>query len=112
MGDRLASALADRHAVAGLGVTADRSVDGAAWPVGRAPDEGQIAAFERSAAAAMAGELRRQRAVRTIVLRHHHYAGRVLVEPVHDAGASLAADARETLAAVGDERIDQRSGPV
>ena len=72
MGDRLASALADRHAVAGVGVTADRPVDGAAWPVGRAPDEGQIAAFERSAAAAMAGELRRQRAVRTIVLRHHH----------------------------------------
>ena len=66
MSDRLASALADRHAVAGLRVPADRPVDGAAWPVGRAPDEGQIAAFERSAAAAVAGELRRQRAVRAI----------------------------------------------
>ena len=39
MGDRLAAALAHRHAVAGVDVAVDRRVDGAAGAAGRAPDE-------------------------------------------------------------------------
>ncbi len=50
--------------------------------------------------------------MRAVVLGHHHQAGGVLVEPVHDAGAPLAADAGETVAAMRDQRIDQRAGPM
>jgi hypothetical protein len=112
MGDGLAPALAHRHALAGLGVTVDRLVDGAVGAVGRPPDEGEIAPLERLASLAMVGELRRQRLVGAVVLRHHHHAGGVLVEPVHDAGAALAADARKAIAAMGDQRIDQGAGPI
>ena len=45
-----------------------------------------------------------------VVLGDHHQPGGVLVEPVHDAGPPHAADAREAVAAMGDQRIDQ--GPV
>ena len=80
--------------------------------VRRAPGEGEIAALERLAATPMVGELRGQRAVGAIVLRHHHETGRVLVEPVHDPGPPLAADPRKAVAAMRNQRIDQRSGPV
>ena len=50
--------------------------------------------------------------MRAVVLRHDHEAGRVLVEPVHDAGPPLAADAGKAVAAMGDQRVDQRAGPV
>ena len=43
--------------------------------------------------AALLGELRRQRFVHAVILGHNHQPGRVLVEPVDDAGTSLAADA-------------------
>ena len=56
--------------------------------------------------------MRRQRLVGAVVLRHHHDAGGVLVEPVDDAGTALAADAGEAIAAMGDQRIDQGAGPV
>src|ERR1700733_12780705 len=101
MGNRLARAFAHRHAVAGARVTADRPVDAAARALRRAPDEGEIAALERSTVAAVAGELRRERPVRAIVLRYHHEAGRIFVEPVHDAGPALAADAGQAVAAMG-----------
>src|SRR5208282_6651190 len=58
MGDRLAPALAHRHAVAGPRIAVDRSVDGAVRVLGRAPDESEIAALERFAAASVVGELR------------------------------------------------------
>ncbi len=45
-------------------------------------------------------------------LGHHDEAAGVLVEAMHDAGALDAADAGEAFAAMGDERIDQRAGPV
>src|SRR6202044_1647416 len=104
MGDRLAAALAHRHAVAGFGVTVERLVDRAVGAVGRAPDQGEVAALERLVTPAVIGELRRQRLMRAVVLRHHHDAGGVLVEPVHDAGAALAADAGKTVAAMGDRK--------
>src|SRR6476469_6965926 len=43
VGHRLAAALAYRHLVTGVGVAIDRLVDGAAWPVGCAPGESQVA---------------------------------------------------------------------
>ena len=76
-------------------------------PVGRAPDEGEIAALQL--AFGLVGELRRERAVGLVGLGHHHQAGGVLVEPVHDAGPLDAADAAEAVAAMGDQRIDQRA---
>src|ERR1700674_4020541 len=108
----LAPALAHCHAVARLRVAVDRPVDGAARPIRRSPDEGEIGALERLAAAAMVGELCRERAVRAVALRYDHEAGRILVEPMHDAGTPLAADAGQALAAMGDERIDERPGPI
>ena len=57
----------------------------------------------------MIGELRRQRPVRAIILGDHQEAARVLVEPVHDARPPDAADARQAVAAMGDERVDERA---
>ena len=92
MGDGLAAALPDRHLVPGMGVAVDRLLDGAARPVGRAPDEGEVAAPERSGAAVV-GELCGELGVGPVGLRHHHQPGGVLVEAVHDAGPPHAADA-------------------
>ncbi len=60
----------------------------------------------------MVGELGGERAVGAVGLGHHHQPGGVLVEPVHDAGPLDAADAGEAVAAMGDQRIDQRAGGV
>src|SRR5262252_4521388 len=111
MGDRRPAAGAHRHLVADAGMTADRLVDGAARPLRRAPHERQVAAPQRPAAAVI-GELAAERAMGAVGLGHHHEAAGVLVEAMHDARALDAADAGEAFAAVGDERIDQRAGPV
>src|SRR5580700_9618645 len=67
MGDRLAAALADRHALARLRMAVDRPVDGAMRTIRRAPNEGQIGALERLAAFAVVGELLRQAAMGAVV---------------------------------------------
>ena len=74
---------------------------------GRAPDEGEIAALD--AAFGLVGELGAERAVGGVGLGHHHQAGGVLVEPVHDARPLDAADAGQAVAAMGDQRVDQRA---
>ena len=56
-------------------------------------------------------KLARQLLVRRVVLRDHHDARRALVEPVHDAGPHLAADAAEVLD-VMEQRVDQRAGRI
>ena len=68
----------------------------------------EIGALER-AGAAVVGELRRQAAMRAVVLGHDQQPARVLVEPVHDARPPHAADAGQAVAAMGDERVDQRA---
>src|SRR6516162_8101564 len=93
MGDRLPAALADGHAVAGDFVPVDRPVDRAARPLRRTPDESQVAALEWPAIAAMARKLIRQAFMGAVIFGNDHQAGGVLVEPVNDARASLAADA-------------------
>src|SRR5258708_4855337 len=55
MGHGLAAAIAYRHLVAGARVTVERLVDGAARPVGRAPDEPQETAGQGTGAAAIGG---------------------------------------------------------
>ncbi len=45
-------------------------------------------------------------------LGHDHQPGGVLVEPVHDAGPLDAADARQRVAAMGDQRVHQRAGRI
>src|SRR5215831_16801650 len=67
VGDRRASALAHCAAVAGAGVAIERSIDGAARPIRHAPDEGEVAARERTGSA-MVGELAGEGMVRAVVL--------------------------------------------
>src|SRR5262245_50230566 len=98
MRDRRAAARAHRHLLARVRVAADRLVDGAARALRYAPDKGEIAAGQRLAAPVV-GKLPAQRAVRAVGLGHHQEAARILVEPVHDAGALDAADAGEAFPA-------------
>ena len=60
----------------------------------------------------MIGELLGEALVRAVGLGDDQQAGRVLVEPVDDARPLHAADARQAVAAMGDQRIDQRAGLV
>src|SRR6516165_4307382 len=94
MGDRRAPACAHRHLVAHARMAADWLVDGAARPLRHAPDECQVAAAQRPAAAVV-GELAAERAMGAVGLGHHDEAAGVLVEAMHDAGALGAADAGE-----------------
>src|SRR5437763_15256154 len=112
MGDGLAAAFTHRHAVARTRVAIDRTINRAMRAVGRPSNKREIPALERRGAAAVIGELCSERRMRAIVLRYHHEAGRILIEPVDDSGPALAADAGEAVTAMGNQGIDQRSGPV
>ena len=76
---------------------------------GTAPHDRQIGALQRSGPAVI-GELVRQALMRAVVLGHDEQAGGVLVEPMHDARPLHAADARQAVAAMGDERVHERAG--
>ena len=56
---------------------------------------------------AVDADLLRQIDVRGIVLGHHHKPRGILIQPVDDAGAHLAPDARKIIAGE-QQRIDQR----
>ncbi len=60
----------------------------------------------------MIGKGLRQRLVRAVRLGDDHDAAGVLVEAVDDARPLDAADARQAVAAMVDQRVDQRAGPV
>ena len=60
----------------------------------------------------MVGEGLRQRLVRAVGLGDDHDAAGVLVEAVDDARPLDAADAGKAGAAMVDQRVDQRAGPV
>ncbi len=111
VGDRVAAAFAHRHLVPGMRMAVDRRVDGAAGAVRHPPDKGEIAT-SHLAGPAVVGELRRQRLMRRVVLGDDEQARGVLVQPVHDARPLHPANAGQTLAAMGDQRIDERPGLV
>ena len=90
---------------------AERRVDGADQLARAAPDDRLVGAFQRRGAAVV-GELLGQMAMGDIVLSDDHDAGGVLVQPVDDAGSAYAADAGEAVAAMMDQRVDQRARPV
>ena len=107
MRHRRAAVAAHRALFAGVSVPVEGRIDGAFRTVGRAPDQSQITALD--SAFGLVGELGRERAMGHVGLGHHHQAAGVLVEPVHDAGPFDAADAGQAVAAMGDQRIDQRA---
>ena len=72
--------------------------------IGQAPDQREIGAVQVAR-----GEGGGQRRVRELGLGDHHDAGGVLVQPMHDAGPALAADAGELLAAMRQQGVDQRA---
>ena len=55
-----------------------------------------------------AGEELRQSRVRAVVLGHHDQPAGLFIEPMHDAGAQVAAGRRKRLEAI-EQRVDQRS---
>ena len=57
-------------------------------------------------------EQSREAAMRQVRFRRDHQAGRVLVDPVDDAGAALSADAREGAGAVMQQRVHQGAAGV
>ena len=59
---------------------------------------GQIGAFHR-----VVGKLSRQPFMRRVALGDHQQAGRVLVDPVDDAGPRDPADAGKLAAALGND---------
>src|SRR5690606_15042537 len=114
MGDRLAgvvAALALHRTLDAVSGAAERSVDGAAQLLRPAPDDGLIGALKR-ACPAMVGKLGGEMAVGRIVLGGDQNTAGVLVEAVHDPRPTDAADAREGVAAMIDQRVDERAGPV
>ena len=111
VGDRFAPALAYGHLFACVRVPVYRCVHRAVGAVRQAPDKGQVAASHR-AGASVIRKLRGQRLVRPVVLGGYHEAGGVLVESMYDAGAADAADAGQAVAAMRDQRVDERPGLV
>ena len=95
-------------AVAGA---AEACIDGALEALRLAPDDGLVGAFQRSGEAVV-GKLLGEMAMGMVVFRHHHHPGGVTVKPVDDARPLDAADARQAVAAMVDQRVDQRSRPV
>ncbi|EKD61495.1 MAG: hypothetical protein ACD_54C00214G0003 [uncultured bacterium] len=71
---------------------------------GHAVDHRQIMPVHR-----MGFELRRQPVMGAVGLRHHQKASGVLVDAMHNAGAAFATDTRQRIAAMEQQRIDQRA---
>ena len=87
MGDGLAAAA--RAPPSCRGACGWRSIGASIVPlgaVGRAPDERQIAALAAAPVRPWSANCAASALVRAVGLGHHHQAGGVLVEPVHDAG--------------------------
>ncbi len=88
--------------------TPEWRIDRAAQGLRRPQNQRQIGAFQRTSASVV-GKLIGQMAMCQIVLGNHHDAGRILVEPMHDAWPFNAANAGKAVAAMVDQRVDERS---
>ncbi len=71
-----------------------------------APDKSEIVAGEREGPPVI-GKQVAQRLMRFVILGDHQKAGCVLIEPMDDTGALDAPNARQGVAAMGNERIDE-----
>jgi hypothetical protein len=111
VGDGRPATGTDRHFVTGLRVAVDGLVDCSFRARRHAPDECEVGALQRPGAAVIR-KLGRELAMGAVGLCHHQQSARVLVEPVHDPRAAHAADSGQAVAAVRDQRVDQRTGPV
>lgn len=99
----------DRHLLAiGVG-TSQAGGDHAGTTVRHSPDESEVFTLH-PAIAAMAGKLLGQALMREIVLGDDEKSAGLLVQPMDDAGAFDAADTGETVAAMGEQSIDQCAG--
>src|SRR5262249_17027594 len=105
MGNSRAADLADGLLVAGMGVSADWGIDQAFRAVRSAPDQSEVATFER--ALILAGELIGKRSVGLVGLGDNHQTAGVLVEAMDDTRTLDPADAGEARAPVGNQRIEQ-----
>ena len=85
-------------------MAADGRIDRAGVFAQIAADDGLIGAGH-----GVVGQLGRECEVGKVVFRRDEQAGRVLVDAVHDAGPPLSADAGETVAAVGEQGVDERA---
>ena len=81
VGARLAPLLVHRHLVAVLLMAANRQADGTARRRRPADDDRRVALFHPPIREGLSEDV-----VGRVGFRHHHQAGRVLVEAVHDAG--------------------------
>ena len=93
-----------RHAFAVEGIAAEIAFHDAIWRTGAAPDHGVVDALD-----GMGGELFGKAAHGALVFGRDQQPAGVLVQPVHDARPRHAADAGERIAAMGEQRIDQRA---
>lgn len=91
--------------------TGEIGVDRAFQAAWRSPYNGNIGSFQWTGLA-MIGKLRRKALVSCIGLGNNKKPARILVDPVDDARAFDTADARQAVAAMVDQRIDERSRPV
>lgn len=98
----LPPAAQNRHFLAVARASTDVSADFTFSWVRLTPDQSKVAPRD-----AARRKLCRQRMEGRLVLDGDHHATGVLVEAVDDARSPLSPDARQLLAAVGDERVDQ-----
>src|SRR5205814_9611849 len=104
-GSRFAAARGDdRHFLAVGWAAADIAADLAGRRHRHAPDEGAVGALDPAPR-----EIARQRAVGGLGLGDDEEPARVLVETMHDPRPAHPADAGEALAAMRQQRIDQRA---
>ncbi len=103
MGERVAATGPYQcHSLAVARVAADGALDVAGDRIGDAPGEGEIGAFEVAG-----GEGGGEGGERVVGFGDDHDAGSVAVEAVDDAGAALATDAGQVVAAMGEQRVHQ-----
>ena len=109
MGDGVARALMRRnsHFPAVVRRARKRRIHLAKAGQGRAPHQRLIAALH-APVAAMGSKLRAEREMRSIGFGRYHDAACVLVEAVDNARALFPANTRQRVAAMGDERVDER----
>ncbi len=92
-------------------MTANIRLDQPRTRLGFTPDKGEILPAEL-AFTAVIGKLRGQPLMSGVGFRHDHDTAGILIQTVNDAGTFDAANARQAVPAMSDQRVDKRSGCV